>query len=106
MKEISGSREMAKIISGAHKVNLESSDKENLGSEEQRAKFLRERGAEDPQPLQSLKTKPKIDVPQGKWKIDDSLYYMDMHYMTMQTIVTPSYYSDFAYIRLPFHYFR
>ncbi len=44
MKEISGSRETAKIIYGAHKVNLRSSDKENLGSGEQRAKFSRERG--------------------------------------------------------------
>ncbi len=51
--EISGSREKAKIIQGAHKVNLGSSAEENLGSGEQRANFVRERGAGDP-PLQSL----------------------------------------------------
>ena len=39
MKEMSGNREMAKIIKGALKVNLGSSDKENLGSGEQKAKF-------------------------------------------------------------------
>ena len=50
MKGIPGSGEVVKIIQGANKVNLGSSDKENLGSGEQSAKFWRERGAEDPPP--------------------------------------------------------
>ena len=46
MKEISGSREMSKIIKGAHKVNLGSSDKEKLREQGAEGQILK--GAEDP----------------------------------------------------------
>ena len=62
MKEFSGSRETAKMIEGAHKNNLGSSNKENLGSGEQRVKFLMEQGAGDPPCRASVVSIPVLNI--------------------------------------------
>ena len=57
------------MIQGALEINLESGNKDNLGSKENRAKFLRERAARDP-PMQSLINLANLAIEK------DSAFYM------------------------------